>query len=476
MLADADSLFEKRVVQLNSRPVDGGGDCIVYWMQRSQRAYGNLALKYAAGVANHLQKPLLVYFGLYDRYPMGSARAFRFMLEGLKETAAALGEHGVGFVFRREQPWVGVVSLAEQVRACAVVVDEDYLKTGRVWRSSAAERLRMRCVQVDADTIVPARNTPKEEWGAYTLRPKILKVLQDYLIDIPDTWPQRPFEAHVDSWRDITCEDPAALASSLDVEQKVAPVEWARGGHSKAVSRLNSFIDNKLPDYAQERNEIGVDCTSGLSPYLHFGQISPLEAALAVSGSDAPDESVDAFLEQLIVRRELAINFCLYNDKYDSLDGAPQWARETLERHRSDPRPEVYSLQELERAQTHDELWNAAQTELVSAGRIHGYMRMLWAKKLLEWSESPEDALARALFLNDKYALDGRDPNGYANIAWCIYGKHDRPFPSRPVFGRIRYMSTAAAKRKMRWQDYVSRVQKLNKNPLKSLHGADQNR
>lgn len=456
-----DRVFENRLVHLNGRPVEPGGECVVYWMQRSQRAFGNLALKFAAHTANELRKPLVVYFALYEKYPMASARAFQFLLEGLKETAGALRDHGIGFVVRREPPWEGVVRFSEESRACAVIVDEDYLKVGRAWRGSAAEKLTVRLIQVDADTVVPARNTPKEEWGAYTIRPKILKVLHEHMVEIPDTWPEHAFQWETGDSLDIEKAEPSVLARSLDVEQQVEPVCGVRGGFSQAERRLSSFITQTLPCYADSRNEIGVECASGLSPYLHFGQVSPLSVALAVSRSSADDRCVDAFLEQLIVRRELAINFCLYNNNYDSLDGAAQWARESLERHRSDPRPEVYSLEELEAARTHDDLWNAAQTELVASGKIHGYMRMLWAKKLLEWSESPEDALARAIFLNDKYALDGRDPNGYANIAWCIYGKHDRPFPSRPVFGRIRFMSTAAARRKYKWQDYIRRVQKL---------------
>lgn len=459
--ADTDRLFEKRIIGLNSRPVNSDGDCVIYWMQRSQRAYGNPALRFAVNTANLLRKPVVVYFGLYDKYPMASVRAFQFMLEGLKETAGALAGHGIGLVIRREPPWQGVVRVAGELKACAVVVDEDYLKVGRAWRREAAGMLPVRLTQVDSDTVVPARNTAKEEWGAYTIRPKILGALDQAMMDIPDEWPIRAFSGSVEDTLDLLNADASVLARSLNVDQQVEPLSRIRGGFSQAVSKLDRFISEMLPQYSDKRNEIGVECTSGLSPYLHFGQISPLHVALAVSRCDASDESVDAFLEQLIVRRELAINFCLYNDHYDSLDGAAQWARESLEKHRSDPRPEVYTLEELESSQTDDDLWNAAQTELVKSGRIHGYMRMVWAKKLLEWSESAEDALAKAIFLNDKYALDGRDPNGYANIAWCIYGKHDRPFPSRPVFGRIRYMSSAATKRKTNWQDYISRIEGL---------------
>ena len=252
--------------------------------------------------------------------------------------------------------------------------------------------------------------------------------------------------------------DPLALALSLKVDQDVPPAPGFIGGLSESRERLARFIESGLPRYAAESNDIGAQVTSNLSPYLHFGQIASLRVALAIRESDAPDESVDAFLEQLIVRRELAINFCLHNPNYASIKAAPDWAARTLAAHLLDPRPELYTLEELESATTHDDLWNAAQTELVKFGKIHGYMRMVWAKKILEWSPTPEEALARAIYLNDKYALDGRDPNGYTNIAWCILGKHDRPFADRPISGKVRYMSTASTKRKTRWREYVGRV------------------
>jgi deoxyribodipyrimidine photo-lyase len=430
-------------------------------MQRSQRAYDNLALKFAVDLADDLDKPVLVYFGLFDRYPMGSVRAFQFLLGGLQETAAHLVEHGIGFLMRRECPADGVVRVAKECRACCVVVDEDYLRTGRQWRSSAAQRLGVKLVQIDGDTVVPARISDHEEWGAYTLRPKILRVLDEHLKTVPDSWPKRKWTAQLSDGVDLPAVSPSELAASLDVDLQVAPVPGMHGGFAAATARVDSFIANRLPLYGSKRNDIGVDASSGLSPYLHFGQISPLRVAQAVGESDAPDDCVDGFLEQLIVRRELAVNYCVYNDRYDSLDAAADWALRTLREHESDPREEVYTLQELESGLTHDDLWNAAQTELVKSGRIHPYMRMVWAKNIMGWSESPDEALARAIYLNDKYALDGRDPNGYANIAWCIFGKHDRPFAPRHVFGKIRYMSSSATKRKTNWRAYLERVRGL---------------
>lgn len=456
-----EKIFENRIVNLNSRPVREDGHCVIYWMQKSHRAVDNLSLKFAIDRANDLGKPLLVYFGLYDKYPLASLRMFLFMLQGLKEVAQMLSERGIGFVVRRELPAEGIVRVSDELKACMVVVDEDYLNVGRSWREAAASQLEARLVQVDADTIVPARAIGKEEWAAYTIRPKIQKALPEYFHEAQESRMEHRWKAKIDYPIDIENADPLELASSLDTDQDVPPAPHFTGGHSEAVSRLNTFITDRLHKYKDERNEIGVSVSSDLSPYIHFGQLSPLRAALEVEKADAPDECIDAFLEQVIVRRDLGINFCLYNHNYDKLAAAPDWAKETLDKHRDDPRYEVYELSELEQAKTHDDLWNASQMELLKFGKIHPYMRMVWAKKLLEWSDTPEDALWRANYMNDKYALDGRDPNGYTNIAWCIYGKHDRPFPERPVFGKVRYMSSESTKKKFDWQSYIQRISKL---------------
>lgn len=454
-----DNIFEHRISELNDRPVDENGLSVIYWMQRSQRGADNLALDCAVRLANDLGKSLLVYFGLYDAYPMASLRTFQFMLEGLRETARVLDDRGIGFVIRREHPQDGIPQAAREFQACAVVVDEDYLNMGRSWRSHAAARLDVKLIQVDAESIVPVRLSGKEEWGAYTLRPKIKRVLHDYFVAFPDSSIRHRWVSDVGEGLNVRIIDPRDLASGLDVDQDVPPVHGLSGGASEAESKLRLFIQQNLPRYATEGKQIGVSVSSSLSPYLHFGQISTLRVGLAVYAADAPGECIDAFLEQLIVRRGLSINFCLYNPNYDNFDAAPDWARKTLETHLPDYRPEHFTLEELESASTYDDLWNAAQRELVKYGRIHPYMRMVWAKLILQWSSTPEEALARCIYLNDKYALDGRDPNGYANIAWSILGKADRPFGERPIFGKIRSMTTAATKRKFDWQSYIRRVE-----------------
>ena len=453
------NIFHKRVVELNNRPINEAGSCVIYWMQRSQRAQNNLALKFAIDCANDLSKPLIVYFGLFDQYPMASVRMFKFMLEGLKETAAILKESGIRFVMRHEIPSEGICRIADELKACVVIVDEDYLNIGRSWRENAAEKLKIRLFQIDAETIVPARYMSKEEWGAYTIRPKINKQLDNYLVRISESEIEHNWK-HDIRGIEIDNIDPLKMALSLNVCQNVAPSAYFTGGTNEALARAEDFIENGLQRYENERNDIGVSVTSGLSPYLHFGQISSLKIAIMTNEADAPKECKNAFLEQIIVRRELAINFCLYNRRYDTLDAAADWAIKTLNIHRTDEHPELYTLEELEQAETHDDLWNASQTELAKYGKIHTYLRMVWAKKIMEWSPTPEEALARAIYLNDKYALDGRDPNGYTNIAWCIYGKHDRAFAERPIFGKIRYMSTERTKAKTNWKAYIERIRK----------------
>jgi deoxyribodipyrimidine photo-lyase len=246
----------------------------------------------------------------------------------------------------------------------------------------------------------------------------------------------------------------------------VGPAPGLRGGLVAARRRLHDFVGHTLNDYAGARNHPEEDGTSRLSPYLHFGQIGAREVARAVAGAEAPAESKEAFLEQLIVRRELAVNFIRHNGAYDRLDGCEAWARRTLRQHQFDERPHHYTANEFESAVTHDPLWNAAQLQMVTTGWMHGYVRMYWAKKILEWSSSPEEAFATAVELNDRYELDGRDPNGYTNIAWAIGGKHDRPWPVRPVYGTIRSMSYASTSRKFDSARYIAHYNPDAATPL----------
>ncbi len=442
-------------------PADRNGKCVLFWMQRSQRADFNPALDKAVALANENNVPLVACFVIVEDYPLASERMFRFMLEGLVETAESLAQKGVPFVVRKGSPAEVVASIAKKTSALAVVCDEDYLRTGRAWRERVARECDMQVLQVDAETVVPVRMMEKEEYGAYTIRPKIHAKLEEYTREYRPVALEKRWEGPLPESLDMENMDVAEFARRLKTQEDVAPIQGVSGGVSHARKRLDDFICNSIEDYDAKRNDIGREVTSGLSSYLHFGQISSLECVQTVRKSRAPKEAIDTFIEQIVVRRELAINYCFFNEKYDSIEAAPDWARKTLTEHSEDKREIVYSLKKLENAETHDELWNAAQTELVKSGKIHNYMRMVWAKNILQWSLSAEEALERTIYLNDKYALDGRDANGYANIAWCIFGKHDRAFGERPVSGKVRFMSSSATKRKTDWKAYMERVRDL---------------
>jgi deoxyribodipyrimidine photo-lyase len=311
---------------------------------------------------------------------------------------------------------------------------------------------------VDSDLIVPARLLGKEHFAARTIRPRIHRLLPDYL-----TRPSNPV-AKIE-WKKVHSPDaPELLLENLPVDRSVTPVSLG-SGVSQADKVLKRFLQSRLRGYAKRRNYPDIDGTSQLSPYLHFGFIAPHTVALAVRKSDAPAEDIEAFLEELIVRRELAINFVRYNSKYDSLESSEPWADKTLRLHAPDERKFTYTERQLENAQTHGPLWNAAQKQMVLTGWMHGYLRMYWAKKILEWSPTPALAYDIALRLNNRYELDGRDPNGYAGIAWAIMGKHDRAWrPERPVYGKIRYMSYDSISRKFNSQAHIERISALEKH------------
>ena len=439
---------------------DPEGRSVVYWMQRAGRGIDNPALDAAINAANELQLPVAVFFGLHPRYPNANLRHYQFLVEGLPETIEAVERRGAAFVFR-PYPDHDLLSFCDEVKASLVVGDENPLRAPESWRQSAAEKLRVPFWTVDADAVVPVRSFEKEEYAARTLRPKISCLIPVFLqaSNNPKArYAWRP-RAQPRSRRLIWDE----LRESLPLDRSASPVASYRGGTGEAVKRLRVFVDERLPAYDERRNLPEVQGTSELSAYLHFGHISPVTVALAVRDSRAPEAAKRAYLEELIVRRELAMNFVARNADYDHLRGCPRWARETLREHAGDPRPYCYTERQLEAAETHDELWNAAQMEMIVTGRMHGYLRMYWAKKILEWSETPEEAFDVAVRLNDRYFLDGRDPNGYTGIAWAIGGKHDRPWgPRREVFGTVRYMSGAGMKRKFDVKAYIERVRGLS--------------
>lgn len=445
---------ETRIKQLNSRPVSKGR-YVLYWMQQSQRAEWNHALEYALYRANEFNLPLLVCFGLTANYPMATTRHYRFMLEGLKETARALENKGVQLVVRIGNPPEVAVELAEN--AALTVTDRGYLRLQNAWRREAAEALKCSLIQVESDVIVPVEEaSPKDEFTAGTFRPKILRHLGEYLLPLKAGKAARDsLGIHLDSEKTGDIE---GLLVKLGLSAEEKPLDWIRGGTGEAEKRLDQFIEQHLDRVPAERNDPSKDCVSRLSPYLHFGQISSLYVALKIKERNSPGS--DIYLEELIVRRELAMNFVHYNEKYDSFECLPDWALKTLEEHAGDLREYLYSTADLEAARTHDQYWNAAQRELLLRGHMHGYMRMYWGKKILEWSPTPKEAFKRAQYFNDRYSLDGRDPNGYAGVAWC-FGKHDRAWGARPVFGKVRYMNDQGLRRKFDIDEYVRKIDTL---------------
>jgi deoxyribodipyrimidine photo-lyase len=433
---------DHRVQLLNAKPFRAGAKYVLYWAQVNRRAAWNHALAHAVELANQARLPVLFYEGLTFDYPYASERFDRFVLEGVPDTERELARLGIGYVFyhrkRRTDPNDVLYRLAKD--AAALVTDDYPLWSARLFNPRVAAKLDIPYYTVDSSCIVPMSRFEKREYAASTLRPKIQKLLPEYLRPMPPLRVRHKFAGR----------RPKFAGRGAAAGQGSYP-----GGSSAAHRRLRQFLKQSLHRYANTSNQPSEKTTSGLSPYLHFGHISSLQVALAVQDYARkyklfPDE----FLEELIVRRELAFNFARFTEHPDSLDALPDWAQKTLAKHARDKRDPAYSRDQFERAQTHDPLWNAAQKELLRSGKIHGYYRMYWGKKIVEWSRTPEEALATTIYLNDRYALDGRDPNSCGNILWC-FGLHDRPWVERPIFGQVRYMSYSGMRRKTDVDAYI---------------------
>ncbi len=446
----------RRIHQLNG--IEAKTGAVVYWMSRDQRVADNWALLYAQQLALELQTPLAVVFTLAPAFLDATLRQYGFMLRGLQQLSQRLAALNIPFFLLRGEPVEQVCRFIREKRVSAVVTDFDPLRIKRTWREQAALRSEVAFHEVDAHNIVPCRiASTKQEYGAYTLRPKIRRLLPEFLVDFP------PARCHPHDWPSAAEPfDPDDLLNSLQLDRSVAEVSRLTPGEAAGCELLLEFIENGLDSYEARRNDPCREGQSGLSPYLHFGQLSAQRVALEAARAAGGTVSSDAFLEELIVRRELADNFCWYNSDYDRVAGFPDWALRTIAEHRHDRREYLYSREQFERAATHDPLWNAAQREMVTTGRMHGYLRMYWAKKILEWSESPEEAMEIAIRLNDRYQLDGRDPNGYAGIAWSIGGVHDRAWGERPLFGKIRYMNDKGCRRKFDVAGYIGRHTERN--------------
>jgi len=446
-----------RIQSLNpNRPVPGR--YVLYWMQQSQRARFNHALEYAVHRANRAGLGVVVGFALADDYPEANLRHYTFMLEGLRETREELAGRGIGMVVRRGAPPAVATALGRE--AALIVCDRGYLRHQRAWREQVARAAACPVVQVESDVLVPVETAAATaQIGARTLRPRIHRVLADYRIDLPSAPVNVATLSH--GLETMAMDDIATVLNSLAIDRSVGAVSgFYRGGATEARRRFDAFVEHRLARYAANHNQPQTGDTSGLSAYLHFGQISALELVLALDRAGKPTPASQAFVEQLVVRRELACNFTHFTPDYDAYTCIPAWAGASLAAQVRAPRPHRYTARQLENAQTHDPYWNAAMREMACTGHMHTHMRMYWGKKILEWSPSPEEGFALSLALNNKYFLDGRDPNSYAGVAW-IYGVHDRAWPSRPIFGKVRAMMASGLERKCDIKAYVDRVDRL---------------
>lgn len=451
----------KRVRNLSKFEYRSGS--VIYWMNREIRVNDNWSLIYAFELAQKNNTSLIVVYNLDPAFLGGGLRQLIFKIQGLKEVEKKLLEKNIPFILvDGKNTEEEIVKLIKKYKAGALVTDFYPLKTPMSWVNNLLKKIDIPLFEVDSHNIVPCWiASPKQEFGAYTIRPKINKLLKEFLDDFPKMKTQEcMFNEKI---KPINWDE---LIKKTQTDKSISEVTWIRGGESEAKKCLKTFFELKFPVYSEKRNDPTKNVSSDISPYLHYGMISAQRIALETYRLDKHVKSEESFLEELIIRRELSDNFCFYNKNYDSFEGFPNWAKETLNEHRKDKRDYLYSKEEFELAKTHDDLWNAAQLQMVKLGKMHGYMRMYWAKKILEWTKSPEVAMDIAIYLNDKYELDGRDPNGYTGVAWSVGGVHDRAWFERPIFGKIRYMNYNGCKSKFDVKGYIEKVIKETNNQL----------
>jgi deoxyribodipyrimidine photo-lyase len=434
-----------------------GGKCVVYWMQRAMRIHDNPALDVAIDAANLLGLPVVVFFSVIPNYPNANLRHYHFMQQGLRDVETDAAGRGVGFVLRRH-PDNSLEKFLEEVEAALLIGDENPCREPERWRKALARKLKLPYWTVDADVVVPSAVFGRDYFLLQHLRPHLKQALPKFLIAPSNPEPHHPWSnakslASYSLDHDIT-------AGFKTLDRTIGPVDTFTGGTHAALQHLREFINRGLKDYDEKRNHPETRGTSRLSPYLHFGNIGPLTIAFAIEEAFAQGKAsratCDRFLDQVIAWRELSVLFVKYNENYDNWECAEPWARQTLVEHAADPRPHRYTFDQLERAETSDDLWNAAQRQMVAEGWMHNYMRMYWAKMILEWAPDPARAYEWAVTLNDRYELDGRDPNGYQGIAWAIVGKHDRPWFNRPIFGLVRPMSAVSTAKKFDSKSYIA--------------------
>ena len=438
----------RRVRVHDDRPCGSGP--IIYWMHRNFRFKDNWALVHARTEAMRRQAPLAVVVCVVPEFLDAAQRQYEFFLKGLEEVSSSLAGDKIPFLLLQGEPPAELHKLCIDLQPCLVVTDFDPLRIKKQWFDAFLKTHPCPVHEVDSRNVVPCWiASDHREFSARTFRPKIHRNLEKFLTPFPS------FQPHPFAWKaSIAKPDFLTLRRQLRVDTAVEPVNWLKPGETAAWQVFGEFADKRLASY-DRRNDPNEEACSNLSPYLHFGMISSQGIVLEMRRRGCTGEQTEAFFEELIVRRELAENFCQYTEGYDQVEGFPDWARRSLTKHREDRRLYLYDVEAFDRSQTHDPLWNAAQGQMVTSGKMHGYMRMYWAKKILEWTENPAEALRIAIRLNDRYSLDGRDPNGYAGIAWSIGGVHDRGWTERPVFGTIRYMNDRGAARKFDVKRYI---------------------
>lgn len=423
---------------------------VIYWMERDQRIVDNWAMLFAQQEALIRQKSLHVVFFLEPEFKSWIPTQRQFMLQGLQETIRFAKQYNIGISIIQGSAETVLPCLLQQVDSNLLVTDFSPLRSKKAKLQKILSSIHIPVIEVDSHNIIPAWSVSnKREYAAYTIRPKINRLLDDYLTSFPDVLkhPYTPHRLQIDAIEDKT----DSLAN-----KNISTLNYFNPGTKAAESHLHNFISEGLEHYNINRNNPNINGQSGLSCYFHFGQLSPQRAALQVGMSSASKEARGAYLEELIVRRELSDNFCLYEDNYDTTSCFPQWASKSLDAHRNDTREYQYTVDELEHGETHELLWNSCQKQLIQCNKLHGFLRMYWAKKILEWTSSPEHALEYCLYLNDTYSIDGRDPNGYAGAAWSIGGVHDRAWQERKIFGKIRYMNERGCRRKFNVDEFIN--------------------
>ena len=438
------------------------GKCIVYWMQRAQRGRDNHAVDLAVKIGNELGLPVVTYFAAISNFPHANLRHYVFLNQGLPDIEEDLAARGVGFVMRRA-PDCGHAEFFADVNAAMVIGDENPMREPERWRKNIASSISIPFWTVDTDVVVPSKLLEKAQFSAGVARPRLYRALPEFMVPYENLDALHPWEQP----KQLRVEDVRAdITRGWDnFDRSVAPVEAWHGGHHAAMQRLQKFCQTMLANYGRDRNHPEVDGTSALSPYLHFGHIGPLTIALAVDAAAKKNPGLqaarDGYFNELIAWRELSINFVRYQPGYDSTACADNWARLTIAEHDQDERVRLYTLPQLEAAETYDELWNAAQLQMVRYGWMHNFMRMYWAKKIVEWTPNAAIAMEYSIYLNDRYFLDGRDPNSYSGIAWAVLGKFDRAWGSRPIFGKRRFLSGINTAKKFDSKLYIRQMRAL---------------